>query len=112
MMVIIQNKAMGKVSKVQILIKCSGAFIRIKTIAVRTIPGKINCPLMNGTLNLDSGLSILVCKTNTPPQTNTKANKVPILVNASTTSRFKNKAGIATTSPVRIVEKDGVPKRG
>ena len=33
-----------------------------------------------------------------PPHTNTNANKVPILVKASTTSRFKNKAGIATNT--------------
>ena len=47
-----------------------------------------------------------------PPQTRTNANKVPMLVSEITNSRFKNNAGIATTNPVNIVEKEGVLKRG
>ena len=45
---------------------------------------------------------------NTPPQTNTKANKVPILVRSVTSVRLTNNAGTPTTIPVKMVEKDGV----
>src|ERR1700739_4011371 len=65
-------------------------------------------PLMYGTLNLEELLSFLSCITNTPPQTKTKANKVPILTRSITISRLRNKAGTATTNPVTTVENEGV----
>lgn len=70
--------------------------------------GTIYFPLMYGTLNLLSAFIVRLSNTNMPPQTNTNANNVPILVKASTTSRFKNNAGIATTKPVSMVENEGV----
>ncbi len=72
------------------------------------IDGIINFPLTCGTLNFESGRLGCFCKTKTPAHTNTKANNVPMLVSAKTVLRFKNKAGIATTNPVKIVEKEGV----
>ena len=54
------------------------------------------------------GISILFCNTNTPPQTNTKANKVPILHKSVTIFKFMNNAGIATTNPTTMVAKEGV----
>jgi len=43
-----------------------------------------------------------------PPQTNIKANKVPILVRSVTSDKFIKREGIATTNPVKRVEKEGV----
>ncbi len=48
------------------------------------------------------------CNTKTPPHTNTNANKVPMLVNAITTSKLRNNAGMPTRRPVKTVENDGV----
>ena len=70
--------------------------------AVTSKTGYRICPFIYGTLNLLSGLSFLCCNTSTPPQTNTKAKRVPILVKESTSPRFRNKAGTATTNPVRL----------
>src|SRR5437868_7236004 len=70
--------------------------------------GTIYLPLTWGTRNFDGGLSGFFCNTNIPPHTNTNANNVPMLVSAITTFRFINNAGIPTTKPVKIVEKDGV----
>jgi len=41
-----------------------------------------------------------------------KANKVPMLLRSTTSLRFMNNAGIATTTPVIMVENEGVLKRG
>src|SRR5690242_12241054 len=70
--------------------------------------GTINCELIKGILNFgDASPSSLFGNKRTPPQTNTKANKVPILVKSVTSVRLRNKAGIATNNPVIIVAKDG-----
>ena len=67
---------------------------------------------MNGVLNLLCGGLGNICMRNIPPHTNTKAKRVPTLVKSITTFISKNKAGIATTTPVRIVEKEGVLNLG
>ena len=51
-------------------------------------------------------------KTNTPKQTKTKANKVPILVRSVTILIDINKEGMPTKSPVTIVANVGVPNLG
>ena len=63
----------------------------------------------NGTRNGRGTAGCLTLIIHTPIHTSTKANKVPILVRDNTVLKFKNKAGIATKKPVRMVEKDGVP---
>ena len=50
--------------------------------------------------------------TSTPAQTIVNANSVPITDRSVTSDRFMNNAGIATTSPVRIVENQGVRNFG
>ena len=74
--------------------------------------GTINLPFKYGTLNLDCGLSGIFCKTRIPPHTKTNANKVPILVSESTVLKFRNNAGTATSTPVNMVEKEGVRNFG
>src|SRR5690606_27816159 len=76
--------------------------------ALTSINGYTYFALINGTLYLDSTLTALLSITNIPAHTNTKAKSVPILVSANTKSRLRNKAGMPTTNPVSIVEKDGV----
>ena len=49
---------------------------------------------------------------NTPKQTNTKANKVPILVRSVTVLIDINKAGTPTNIPVTMVANVGVPNLG
>src|SRR5882757_8263697 len=80
--------------------------------AAMNIAGIIYFPFTYGTLNFDNGLLGILSSTNIPPQTNTNAKRVPILVSESTVSKFKNKAGIATSKPVNIVEKEGVLNLG
>ena len=103
-----QKIPIGNPSFVNTEVKWEGAYLNTRVTAKMKIVGIIYLPLTCGTLNLDSGLFGCFCSTITPAQTNTNANKVPMLVNANTISRFKNKAGTATTNPVKIVEKEGV----
>src|SRR5215203_5708407 len=79
-----------------------------KTTAAINMAGIINLPLTCGTLNFESGLLGERCRTRTPAQTITKAKRVPILVNANTVLKFRNKAGTATTNPVKMVANEGV----
>ena len=62
---------------------------------------------INGKWNLPGSFSF-VGKSNTPPQTSTKANKVAMLVKSSTNVLSVNKIGTPTTKPVTIVANDGV----
>src|SRR5258706_11893444 len=66
--------------------------------------------LMYGT-NLFSPANSLSL-TSTPAQTIVNAKSVPITDRSVTSDRFINRAGIATINPVRIVENQGVRKRG
>ncbi len=103
-----QNNSIGNPSNEKILVKWVGALIITKISANKNKAGTIYFPFTKGTLNLEAGLFFCFSRTRMPPQTKTKANKVPILVNANTTSRLRNRAGIATNRPVRIVENEGV----
>ena len=100
--------------KSKISVKKVGRYFRIKTVASRMIAGKINFEFTYGILNLPlvalSANSSVLCgdSINTPPQTNTKANKVPILVKSSTKFSSVKKIGIPTTNPVTIVANPGV----
>ena len=68
----------------------------------------IHFALIKGVSTGFKGFLFRPCKTSTPPQTKTKANKVPILHKSVTIVRFINNAGIPTIKPVTIVEKEGV----
>jgi len=70
--------------------------------------GTIYLLLIYGTLKRDSGLFFLLLMISIPLQTTTKAKRVPILVRSVTSVRFINRAGMATTSPVTMVAKEGV----
>ena len=88
--------------------------LQIKNVAIAIIAGKINFELMYGILNLPlvarSCNSLSLCGDNisTPPQTSTKANKVPMLVKSKTKFSSVKNMGIPTTKPVTIVAKLGV----
>src|SRR5678809_1162188 len=104
----IQNINIGSPSLCNRPVKCSGTYLAINTTERINKNGTIHLLFRYGTLNFDSGLFGCDCKTNTPPQTSTNANNVPMLVNAITTSRLRNKAGMPTSAPVNKVEKEGV----
>ena len=82
----------------------------MKDIAIvrRNITGTINFPLIKGVLNFPLGISVLFCSISTPPQTRTKANKVPMLHKSVTIVKLRNKEGMATKKPVTIVANEGV----
>lgn len=73
------------------------------------ITGTINLALMYGILNFPFSLAaVFLGNTNIPPQTNTKANKVPMLVKSYTNFGVTKNIGIPTTKPVISVENAGV----
>ena len=70
--------------------------------------GMIYFPLTYGNLNLPACFSDILGNTNTPKQTNTNANKVPMLVKSVMIVLGINKEGMPTKKPVIIVANAGV----
>ena len=75
-----------------------------KIIKPQTNTPKIGINGTNGTLNGLGVFGLVFLIMITPTDTKIKANKVPILHKSVSIVRFKNKAGTATTNPVKIVE--------
>src|SRR5689334_2441871 len=76
------------------------------------IAGAMYLEFIRGMRNLRSISGWVFSNTNTPPQTRTNANNVPMLVRSVTSTRFINSDGMATTNPATIVENHGVLNRG
>ena len=65
-------------------------------------------PLKYGNLKLRFVVVGILGNINTPADTSTKANRVPILVRSVIRELCMNNEGTATSTPVTIVAKDGV----
>ena len=106
--------AIFPLEKSKTFVKKFGKKFIVNAVPIITIIGKIYLEFTYGILNLPlvsrSANSASLCgeSIKTPPQTNTKANKVPMDVKSNTKFSSVKNIGIPTTKPVTIVAKLGV----